>query len=407
MNYDYDIIIIGAGPAGSTCALFANRVGLKVLLVDKKTFPRDKICGDAITEKGIRILKELNLFEKLEAAQNSIIDKIGMSSLNGTQIDLELKPKNSNKDGTVFICRREIFDNILFQEAKSCVDTLESFKVETILHKDKFVYGVKGKKSTGETVNITAKVVVGADGFSSIISRELGFYERNPKHFAVATRAYYEDVADVKDSMEIHLVKDIQPGYFWIFPVAKGIVNVGLGILDHDLKKKKLNLREKHEMAIQSDFFKKRFKDAKLIGKIVGSNLPLGSTKRQIHGDGFILIGDAAGLVDPFAGEGIGNAMKSAKIAAFELKEVCSNSDYSKERLNAYTIKTWKQLYGQLRQSYILQKIMLYFPWLVNFLVKKAAKHKEINDLYSKILVGQASIKTFFSLNIIIKLFFK
>ncbi|KAA3619339.1 MAG: geranylgeranyl reductase family protein [Calditrichaeota bacterium] len=387
MSYDYDIVIVGAGPAGSTCALYAARAGLRVLLLDKKSFPRDKICGDAISGKSVNYLEELGLIEAVQQSPQVAVNGILFSAPNGTKITVPFIPRENDGISPGFVCRREVYDNILFQQAKKEVETMEGFKVTEILRNKGTVTGVAGVNGSDEMKNITAKVVIGADGYKSMISRKLGFYEHEPKHWVVATRAYYQGVTEMTQAIEIHFVKDVLPGYFWIFPLEDGKVNVGIGMLHNELKKRKISLPEAHVAAVESPYFKERFKDAELLGKISGWNLPVGSTQRKVHGDGFLLLGDAAGLIDPFSGEGIGNAMCSGKIAAELMTKLCHGSDFSAARLQEYDQKLWQELGDELRTSTMLQKLGRYQP-LLNLVVNKAAKNEEVRTLISEMMAG-------------------
>ncbi|RMI17306.1 MAG: NAD(P)/FAD-dependent oxidoreductase, partial [Calditrichaeota bacterium] len=259
----------------------------------------------------------------------------------------------------------------------------------------------------GKTRTITAKVVVGADGFSSVVLRKTGLYDHDPDHMLVATRAYYRGVEGLDGkSIELHYVKDILPGYFWIFPLENGMANVGLGMIHSALKKKGIRLRYAHIEATQSEFFRERFKNAELLGDIHGWNLPVGSKRRQVHGDGFILTGDAAGLIDPFTGEGIGNAMCSGKIAAEVLAEVCQGKDYSAARLEIYATKLWERLGGELRLAYQLQRTARFLP-LVNLVIGRAAKSREVADWISGMMSGYISKRELLSPLTYIKLLFK
>jgi geranylgeranyl reductase family protein len=406
MHYDYDIIIVGGGPSGATCALYAQRSGLRVLLVDKKTFPRDKICGDAISGKSVTYLRELGLVDELESQPQVRANGVTFSSPNGAIATVPFTPPNAVRESYGYVCRREIFDNVLFQAAKKRVDTFEAFTVEDLLVKNGRVCGVIGNNCTASRQTIAAKIVVGADGYNSIVSRKLGFYEHDPKHWIVATRAYYHGVKDVTDAIEIHFVKDIQPGYFWIFPLEDGLVNVGIGMLHSELKRRKISLRKAHIAATKSDFFQERFRNAELANGISGWNLPVGSKRRKVHGDGFVLLGDAAGLIDPFSGEGIGNGMCSGKIAAEVLAEVCANNEYGAKSLQMYESRLWQRLGDELKTSYILQQIGRFHP-LLNLVVDRAAKHEEVRNWISTIMAGDAAKQALKSPMTYLQLLFK
>ncbi len=407
MDYDYDVIIVGGGPAGATTALYGAQHGLKMLLVDKKHFPRDKICGDAISGKSVVYLRELGLLDELEKSPQVGVDSVIFSAPNQTAARIGFTPGHYEGVTKGYVCRRMVFDNILFQAAKKKVETIEGLSVEDVIKPNGQVQGIVGKTEEGKEVSITAKVVVGADGFSSVISRKMGLYEHDPDHMLVATRAYYRGVGGLDgNAIELHYVKDILPGYFWIFPLEDGLANVGLGMVHSALKKKGIRLRYAHIEATKSAFFRERFKNAELLGDIHGWNLPVGSKRRPAAGNGFILTGDAAGLIDPFTGEGIGNAMCSGKIAAEVLAEICQGTDYSANTLIEYENRLWKRLGGELRLGYQLQRTARFLP-LVNLVIGKAARSRKVADWISGMMSGTISKRELLSPMTYIKLLFQ
>lgn len=403
---EYDAIIVGGGPGGATAALYAERKGLKVLLLDKKHFPRDKICGDAISGKSIVYLRELGLIEALENSPQVKVNHIVFSSPNRKSVKIKLIPDSFYGISSGYVCRRMVYDNILFQAAKQRVETLEGFTVEDLIKPNGLVKGVRGRLDGGEEKEFSAKTVIGADGFNSIVARKCGLYEHDPEHLLVATRAYYRGVTGLEDAIELHYIKEVLPGYFWIFPLENGMANVGLGMVHGELKKKGVRLRSAHIAATEAPGFRERFANAQLLGDIQGWNLPVGSKRRQIHGDGFMLIGDAAGLIDPFTGEGIGNAMCSGKIAAETLAEIRAGKDYSAGVLSVYARRLWKTLGGELNLAYNLQKTARFTP-LVNLVVHRAGKRREVADWISAMIAGRVSKRELLRPSTYIKLLFK
>lgn len=389
MQADYDAIIVGGGPAGSTCALYAAQNNVNVLLLDKKAFPRDKICGDAISGKSVIYLRELGLLPKVDQAPGVKVFGVIFSSPNGKQTYIKFSPSYADRLSYGYVCRREVFDNILFQAAKERVEVRERFTVDRILMEGDQVVGVAGREANGRRREFTAKVVVGADGYQSVLLRQMKLYQIDPRHWVIATRAYYRGVKGLTDAIEIHFVKDVLPGYFWIFPLENGLANVGLGMLHGKIKKNGISLREAHIAATRNPYFRERFANAELIGGIRGWNLPLGSKKRPVHGNGFLLIGDAAGLIDPFSGEGIGNAMASAKLAAEVLADVCPGHDFSAHTLQIYADRLWAMLWPELSVSYKLQLVGRIRP-LVNLVIDRAAKYQEVRDWIAAMMIGIA-----------------
>jgi flavin-dependent dehydrogenase len=196
------------------------------------------------------------------------------------------------------------------------------------------------------------------------------------------------------------------PGYFWIFPVNENEANVGVGMVMQEMKNRSINLQEAMFKAIQEDrLFCDRFKDAELLGEVRGWNLPLGSTRRQIHGNGFMLVGDAAGLIDPFSGEGIGNAMVSGKFAAETLAQAFKANDFSKQFLQRYPDRLWAEIWPELKTSYDMQRLGK-FKFLLNFFMSKAAKSPRVRDMISGSITNEEAKKEFTSLLFYLKLLF-
>ncbi len=451
---NYDVIVVGAGPAGAAISIYLGRKGYSVLLLDKASFPRDKICGDGISGKSLRVLKELGLDKQIEATLHSDMYGVIFSSPKGTTINIlypqesggtstegerggtrmsarssvsigvqknqnETQAKRGDSSGSFTIqtasalrvpsgygCRREVFDNVIFQEAKKHSTAIEKFLVNDLIIEDGCVKGVKGTDlATKQEKSFRAKLVVGADGATSFVTRKLGLDNPDDKHLVVAVRAYYEGVTEMTGSIEIHFVESILPGYFWIFPLENGKANVGIGMLASDMKTKKLNLQEAMAAAINDPRFRHRFANAKPITEIKGWNLPLGSKRKKNHGNGYIILGDAASLIDPFTGEGIGNALFSAKLASGVVDRALRENDVSEKSLSEYEELLRKEVDPDLRTSYDMQRAGK-IKWLLNMVVDKAAKNKEIQDLLSNTLADNVDKRTLISPGFIIRAMF-
>ena len=201
-------------------------------------------------------------------------------------------------------------------------------------------------------------------------------------------RCYYEGVKGLTDQIELHFVDEVLPGYFWLFPAGDNIANIGIGLSKKQAKKDKRKLREILDEVTQSDYFKDRFSESKKLESPKGWALPLGKIARPSHGDGFMLLGDAAGLVDPFTGEGIGNAMASAKYAVEVANKAKEKNDFSKEVLSEYHDLVWGKLGSELKTSSKLQDLANY-RILLNLVINKAARNKEIQDIISGMLINE------------------
>ncbi|OUW78515.1 MAG: hypothetical protein CBD77_04055 [bacterium TMED217] len=385
----HDVIIVGAGPAGTSAALYANRFGLKTLLLDKYRFPRDKTCGDALSGKSVKILDDLNLIDGLDNLNGSIIKRIIFGNPRHSECELLLdKSLNKNHIKHGYVIPRTDFDNYMLQQAKKVSDFEEGFIVKDLIFENNMVVGVKGYTKGDQEKEFRSNLVFGADGPNSIVSKKSGLYDMNMEHTAVGIRCYYENVKDLTDQIELHYVKEMNPGYFWIFPAGQNRANIGVGLLKSIVKKEQRKLNDIMLDVIKSENFKNRFKDAIPLEKPKGWNLPFGSIKRENYGNGFLLLGDAAGLVDPFTGEGIGNAMVSGRIAseiAVKAKEV---HNYTKEYLKTYDQNLWGYLGSELNTSTKLLKLAR-SKFLLNFVIDRAARNKKVRDIISGMLANE------------------
>ncbi len=395
---EYDVIVVGAGPSGSSTALFLKKNGVNnVLLIDKAKFPRDKICGDAFSGKSMGIAKELGILDNFKNLQTETVYGVIFSSPKGTRIEVPFpgcEDRKSAKAKPGFVVRRQEGDNIIFQEAKKKVDTLEDFTVTDLLWNKDFVCGVKGKTKNGKEAEIKAKVVVGADGATSTISQKVGLKQNPPEHHVIATRAYYYGAQGNSGNIELHFVDEIMPGYFWIFPMTDGWVNVGVGLLTSEKQKKKIDLKKMQEKIInENPLFKERFKDAQLDSRGIKLwTLPVASYHKKNHGNGWVLVGDAASLIDPFSGEGVGNAMTSGKFAGMNIARALKEGNVSEKNFDAYDKELWNVIGGEIKTSYNLQKLGN-IKWLLNIFIDKAAKKQEVRDVISGMIADEKAKK--------------
>ena len=388
MSSSYDIIIIGAGPSGASAALYAQKLGLKTILLDKSIFPRDKICGDALSGKSVRYMKELGILDKVSKLNGSLIKRITFGSPTHKQFDINLSGfQNKGKIKEGFVIPRQTFDNFLFNEAKNVGETKEGFKVTDIIFDNQRIIGVEGVQNKKKQ-KLYAPIILGCDGPDSIISRKLGFREEDDVNTAIAIRCYYKGVKGLSDQIELHFVDEVLPGYFWMFPAGDNIANIGIGLSKKEAKKDKRKLTQILGDVIKSDYFKDRFSESKKMENPKGWSLPLGRIIRPNYGDGFMLLGDAAGLVDPFTGEGIGNAMASAKYSIQVAHEAKKQKNYSKNMFSKYHQLIWGELGSELRTSSKLQDLANY-RILLNLIINKAAKNKEIQNIISGMLINE------------------
>ena len=395
----FDVIVVGAGPAGSTCAWFlSKKYGRNVLLLDKQRFPRDKVCGDAISGKSVSTLREMGLNRAVEESPHAEIHGVLFSSPSGAIAEITFKTAKGQSRGTGYVCRRMVYDNLLFEEASKAAKTIQGFQVTELLWEEsygsKYCVGVKGTDlQTKQEHEFKARVVVGADGATSVVSRLVGNPPPKPQHHCAALRIYYRGIKNLSNNIEIHFIESVLPGYFWIFPLENGLANVGIGMVTSEVQKKRVNLKKELLNAIENNpLLKDRFRDAVKVDEVHGWNLPFGSFHRRAHGSGWVLLGDAASLIDPFSGEGVGNAMLSARIAAKYIDRAFKENFFHADLLIEYEKELWENIGPELKTSYMLQKIGGIKP-LLNLVVSRAQKSREVREAISGMLGNEEAKK--------------
>ncbi|MCX8194528.1 MAG: NAD(P)/FAD-dependent oxidoreductase [Candidatus Micrarchaeota archaeon] len=392
----YDVIVVGGGPGGTSAASFLAMKGRKVLLLEKEKFPRDKTCGDAISGKAVGVLAELGLKDALERAEHGDVCGVTFSSPDGKRAEIFFRKKEGEIEKG-YVCRRLVYDNLLWNAAKNMVDARDGVEVMGLVRENGKVAGVKARAKGGEELVFKSNLVIGADGVSSVVAREIRGSDVDADHTCVAYRAYYSGVSQMNGTIEIHFVKSIMPGYFWIFPADGGLANVGLGMLMSDMKKKNVNLQKAmQEIITQNPLFKSRFASAQPASPLKGWSIPLGSKKRALHSDNVLLVGDAAGLVDPFSGEGMGNAMLSGKIAANVADEALLAGDFSSAFLSKYSELLWKEIGEELSLSYKMQRLAR-IEWLLNLVISKAASSERAREAIAGTFANEKAKKEYTS----------
>lgn len=382
----FDVIVSGAGPAGSTTALFLARAGKDVLLLDKEKFPRDKICADNKTWKCIDIVKELGLekeFNKLPRAQ---IHGVLVASPNGSEMYTPLHPADIHAKGHWYNIKRYYFDNMLAQAAKKHKYITFKEKVEVLgpIFEGKQVIGVNYKDPKGKIQQAFAKVIVGADGSQSPIAKAVGYSPIVKGRYAINTRAYYENVKGPMDRCELYYLKGICPGYFWIFPVDKKTCNVGIGMRPEDYQKQNKTLEKILHETISSPTFKERFKKAKKVSPLKEWGLSVLGKRRKCAGNGWVLVGDAGTFAMTFSGEGVGPSMRTGKMAAQGIVHALNENDVSEKSLRKnYEEKLWKILQPEVKGFRWLEFLLLNEK-VFDFVVEKSAKNKELVEISSR-----------------------
>ena len=381
------IVIVGAGPAGAATALRLSYLGIPSVLIDKASFPRDKICGDAISGKVPTLLNRLDpaIMDRFRR-RFSPADVWGIRFFPPSKKLIELPFKIGYEripdEAPGYVSKRVDFDAFLIEEVRRRPDIDLQLETE-IVATERNADGYFLQARDGRTWQ--ARLLVDGSGAHSRFSRHEAGLEVDKDHHAAAVRAYYRGVTGFHPDnfIELHFLDDYNPGYFWIFPLPNGEANVGLGMRSDIVKRRGLNLRKELPKIIASEQFRERFAAAEPVTPVVGYGLPLGSKERKLSGDHYLLTGDAGHLIDPLTGEGIGNAVYSGFIAA-ELAERClAENRFDAGFLAAYDVRIERVLRTELRLSYRLQQIMQY-KWITNLLTGIVAANPKVVEVLCK-----------------------
>ncbi|MCP4134639.1 MAG: geranylgeranyl reductase family protein [bacterium] len=396
---DFDVIIVGAGPAGCSAAYFLSTQGYSVLLLDKASFPRDKICGDGIGSHSLSLLEKIGALEKIESIKPHKTSFVSVSAPNSQIMKGKIPSVNGLRDFGYIIPRMK-FDFLLFDYIRSSTETtvLENFSVTDLLYDGEHACGVRGLYNNS-TEELTAKCIIGADGANSIVARKLSLYNGAPKHRAIAVRAYFENVEGLDDSFGIHYDEAVVPGYGWIFPTGESSANVGVGIFNKHKDSKRV--KELFEIFIEKNkFAQAKLKNAVMVEKsFKGFPLTCGSFPSKRNAANVLLIGDAGSFIDPLTGEGIYYALKSGELSTIAIMTGLSNKNKFNSIGDLYE-NLWRKdfRWKDFIPGYILQSFLSKNA-IVNLSINRAAKkEKNAATMAGVICHVVAKKKMFFNL---------
>jgi digeranylgeranylglycerophospholipid reductase len=338
MKTDFEIVVIGGGPAGTTAARFASIGGAKVLLVERKReFGVPTRCAEGVGEKGLAEFLEPDpsfISRRLKGAR--------LISPDGTGVELTVEESG-------FILERKIFDRKLAELAgEAGTEIWLNSQVTSIERAGDHGWRTKVSQN-GTTRMVTSKIVIAADGVESRVGRWAGFRTALSLHNIESGLQYqiYDESVD-QDFCELYFGAKVAPaGYLWCFPKGEGVGSVGVGLAaDH--------LKGKTAKSLLDDFLRKKFPNARIISMVAGG-IPVSATLKEIVGDGIMLVGDAARQVNPMTGAGILNGMIAGKLAGQVAASAIKEGDTSKKRLKEYQ-KLWHQRVGRIHRAYYIIK---------------------------------------------------
>jgi flavin-dependent dehydrogenase len=311
-------------------------------------------------------------------------------NLHCIDVPFSLKPENQSVPPG-FVCKRADFDDFLYRKLIN-YNNIRVITGEHLIEVKRYPDRIQLKTRTTE---YSAKMVAGADGVHSIVRKDLYAPVVGKNHFCLGIRGYFQHVAPMHPNNFIELIflKSLLPGYFWIFPSTDGMVNAGFGMMQDQVVERRENLTVIFNDLIRNHpLLSARFKNASLVGKLEAHTLPMGSFQFERTGERSLLLGDAAFLVDPFSGEGIGNAMASGEIASSIIHDCFLKNSYSRESLASYDVRLQKRFGQEFRTTTIMQKLARH-PWLINLVVNKANRNIDLKELLTAMFTNEEIMK--------------
>jgi menaquinone-9 beta-reductase len=406
---DADVIVVGAGPSGSTAAYYMAQAGLNVLLIEKSRFPRDKVCGDGLTPRAVKSLVAMGVDVSEEAGwlPNKGLRVIG----GGMRLELDW-PELSSWPGYGLVRTRASLDEQLARRAQAAgAKLLEGTTVTgPVLDSGGRIVGVEttteseeksksrsrsdnAERSRGSTQSYHARVVVAADGNSSRLSIAMGLRKRDDRPMGVAVRTYYTSPRHKDDYLESWLDlwdgDRLLPGYGWIFGMGDGTSNVGLGLLNTSEAFGKTDYRELLKRWLKSMPEEWGYVEENRTEPVRGAALPMGFNRTPHYFRGLLLAGDAAGMVNPFNGEGIPYAMESGEILARVVAQALARPTRAEtERvLRSYS----EELQAAYGRYYTLGRIFVELigrPKLMRYATSRGMHHPQLMRFALKLLAN-------------------
>jgi len=327
---DADVIVVGAGPTGASAAFHCASAGLDVLLLDKASFPRDKICGDGLTPRAVAELVRMGLPTR---EQDGWIRNKGLRVIGGGH-RLELPwPEISSYPSYGLAKARMSFDHTLVEHARAAGAKVHERTSVTGPVRDERtgrILGVTARpvddagKRAGDDVVYRAPVVIAADGVSARLATGMGLKKRDDRPMGVAVRTYFRTPRHDDPWMESWLElwdgepgrSNLMPGYGWIFSLGDGTANVGLGSVSSTAAATKVDYKTLFAAWMKNAPAEWEFTEDNQLAPVRGAALPMGFNRGPLYGNGLMLAGDAAGMVSPFNGEGIAYGLQAGRVAA-------------------------------------------------------------------------------------------
>ncbi|CAN5652448.1 geranylgeranyl reductase family protein [soil metagenome] len=380
---DADVIVVGGGPAGASTAWHLASQGVDVLLLDRARFPRDKVCAEYLSPQASRILQSMGALETAERAGGAHLAGMLVRAPSGESFRGHFAGTHGFRGfrDSGLALRRTVLDSILLERARAAgARVRESARVVNLARDGTGrVTGVIVADSAGERTTVHARLVVGADGLRSIVSRRLGLARRSRWPSRIALVAHYSGVAGMDEVGEMHVDRH---GYMGLAPVGGGLMNVALVVPVSRAKDIAGALSEFLEEWIdEHPHLRERFKGARRVEPVRATG-PFASAVRRAWAPGAAVVGDAADFFDPFTGEGIYAALRGGEmLAPFVLETLAAAAGGERAPLSAYDRARRAEFGGKWKLERLVGTAVA-FPGMMNRAVRALSRRRELADLF-------------------------
>ena len=377
-----DVVIVGGGPAGASAAWHIARSGLDVLILDRASFPRDKVCAEYLSPQASRILSQMNALDAIDDAGAAHLSGMRVRAPSGREIEGSFAARHgfaAFRDRGLAV-RRTILDSILLQRAREAgARVSERTKVMDVVRSGTGrVIGVSAVGADGQPVTIDASLVIGADGLHTVVGRRLDLTRvaRRPRRIALV--AHYTGISGVGEYGEMHVERD---GYIGIADVGNDVANVALVVpVSRSAGLAGDPAGFMRDWIMRRPHLARRFSGATRLDDVRATG-PFASRARRAWAPGAALVGDAADFFDPFTGEGVYSALRGGELLApFAVEAVRSNNEIADAHLRDYDAARRAEFGGKwLVERLIAGTIAV--PALINHAARSLSRRREMADL--------------------------
>jgi flavin-dependent dehydrogenase len=385
----WDVIVVGAGPAGSSLAARLGSAGRSVLLLDSACFPRDKMCGEFLGAGCLPLLDQIGVLDEVRREGHPA--HVMRACSPGGYFFTARYPEG--------VCglslRREKLDWILVEAARrqGGVVVREGFRAEKLMMEDGRVCGVRGRRMGGEEEVLRAHVTIGADGRNSIVARGLGAFRWNPTHRRMALGLHYENVQPGPEEVEMYGGRSV---YGILNYQGGGRANVSLVLKGTDFGPWKGRLADWFGSLLEElPPLRERLAPARAM-ESVHALAPLAHYATRVSAGGALLVGDAAAFYDPFTGEGVYMALESSRLAAKFVDQAVGTPSLSRRFLSQYEAARAASLAGRYRLQALIQAFVG-CPHLADFAVKRLRSREHFAGRLMEVIGGLRPPRELFS----------